>query len=324
VDHFPSGVNIEVETLENGSYRWYVVLEPGEIKSDPQEIYRVKAVQPDDVPCNGPHGVGAMGAWHRRHTPHGVGTMEPMAQAPCSDARGNQPSKSLYPEGEATFRTSENEPLKIDLKDTSLKIHHQKERDDEAPVGHKKLLEELIALGTGQRIARKLLRNHDHSLIAGALERVRQRRDLKNRVGYLIREVEDGGYQETLELVKPAAKVSRVSSVETSSPSIGVQQTRAELEALETERMRKEMTTYRQNTKVLLQRFQELDDALKLELKTRWMRHLEKTVPNTPKKSEILGDQTFQKIAFKEVTARFFELVDQGVSKDKALIQLAA
>ncbi len=38
----------------------------------------------------------------------------------------------------------------------------------------------------------------------------------------------------------------------------------------------------------------------------------------------LMEDQRFQKIAFKEVTANFFALLDQGLSMDRALAQLAA
>jgi len=259
---------------------------------------------------------------------HGKDAMGGMAKTPCQDEQEEEVSEPLFIRDKAAFEEAENGSLKIDLKDTDPKIHHQTESDDddESLVNHKKLLEELIAIGTGQRMARKLLRNHDHDLIASALERVRHRSDLGSRAGYLIREVEDGGYQETLELVKPSIKVSRETSKLSAAPpiaSVGVEQTKAELAALEAERTREE-TTNRHHVKVLVQRFQGLTEDLKLELKARWTRHLETFVPNTPRRARLLEDQTFQKIAFKEITTRFFGLLDQGMSTDHALAQLAA
>jgi hypothetical protein len=139
--------------------------------------------------------------------------------------------------------------------------------------------------------------------------------------------VKDGGYQDMPVTVKPSIKVSResTSAVHTAPPmaSVGVEQTKAQFSALEAERAREEMAS-RHNAKLLLQRFQGLTEDLKLELKTRWTKHLESMVPNTPKKAELLQEQTFQKIAFKEVTAKFFGLLDAGLSTELALTQLAA
>ena len=317
--------DVEVETLENGSYRWFVLLEPEDIVADPEGIYRVRSPR-DRHQTSDPHGNFAMGSWQKRPGGHGKDAIGGMAEMPWGNERAEEGSDRLFVRDEAALEEAENGSLKIDLKDTSLKIHHQSDSDDVALVNHKKLLEELVAIGTGQRMARKLLRNHDHGVIATALERVRHRTDLASRAGYLIREVEDGGYQEKTELVKPSMKVSRETPGLFVAPpitSISVEQTKAELAALEAERAGRDLAC-RRNAKVLLERFQGLDEELKIELKMRWMRHLETVVPNTPKRASLLEDQTFQKIAFKEVTARFFGLLDQGLSAHHALAELAA
>jgi hypothetical protein len=92
---------------------------------------------------------------------------------------------------------------------------------------------------------------------------------------------------------------------------------------MEAEKTRKE-TAYRQEVQVLLQRFQTLPDDLKAKLKTQGRVYLETLVPNTPKKAMLMEEKRFQKIAFKEVAASFFALLDQGFSTDHALAQLAA
>jgi DNA-binding transcriptional ArsR family regulator len=323
--------DVEVESLENRSYRWFVLLEPEDIVADPEGLYRVRSARSVDQ-TQDPHGENAMGSWQKRHGGHGENAMGVMAKTPWEAEHGGQLLKPPFTRDEAPPEKTENGVLKIDLKDTSLKIHHQTEsqgelRDDVSLVNHKKLLEELIAVGTGQRMARRLLRNHDHDLIASALQRVRHRTDLENRAGYLIREVEDGGYQKTLELVKRSEKVSRETSEAPATGSIvandGVQRTKMEQAALEAERASKALA-YQQSLQVLLQRFKGLSTDLQLELKARWTKHLEKMVPNTPRKAAMMEDEVFKKISFKEVTTRFFELVDQGLCSDSALAQLAA
>lgn len=314
--------DVEVEALENGSYRWYVLLEAEDIVADPEGLYRIRGAQVVAQPTT-PHGIGAMTPWHRCHGGHGENAMEGMAPMPWGRGGVEQDQTPLVAPGKATLETPEKEPLKILLKDTSLKKHHQSEGDDE-PLNYKKILGELIALGTGQRMARKLLRDHDHGLIANALERVRHRNDLDNRAGYLIREVEDGGYKDVFHSVKPCDNVSReTSTLPGQPPRNGHERTRAEFEALEAEKTRKELA-YRQEVQILLQRFQTLPEDLKAQLKTRWMHHLESLVPNTSRKAVLMEDQRFQKIAFKEVTANFFAMLDQGLSTERALAQLAA
>ena len=296
--------DVEVEALANGSYRWFVLLEPEDIKADPERVYRLRGARVVHQPAD-PHGENAMGG---------------MAKMPWGSREPERDSKPVGSGVGAPREKFENEPLKIDLKDTCLQIHHQKENDDEA-VDHKKLLGELLALGTGQRIARKLLREHNHQLVANTLERVRCRTDLENPAGYLVREIEDGGYEDTSISVKPSGNVSRETTAK--PPMSGYERSRAEFEALEAEKTRKEMA-YRKEVQVLLQRFQALPDNLKTRLKTQGKVYLETLVPNTPKKALLMEDQRFQKIAFKEVASQFFHLLDEGLCPERALAQLAA
>lgn len=316
--------DVEAETLDDGSYRWYVLLEPEDIVADPEGVYRVRGadqVAPRPMP---PHGENAMGVMAKMPWGHGENAMGDMAKTPWGHGVDEQPAKPLFMPDETASKELENTALKIDLKDTSLKIHHQEQSDDEA-FDHKKLLGKLMALGTGQRVARKLLREHDHELIASALERVRHRADLDNPAGYLIREVEDGGYEKDAALaVKPSDSVSRETPKLSNQPPMnGCERTKAEFAALEAQKARQEMA-YRHEVQGLIQRFQGLPEDLRVELKSRLKPYLETLIPNTPKKAMLMEDQRFQKIAFKEVTAHFFALLDEGLSANLALAQLAA
>lgn len=315
--------DVEVEALADRSYRWYVLLEPSDIENDPNKVYRIKS-QPkvsqtrEEVPG---HAVDAMTPMASKACQHGLDAMTLRAPMPWGRWTVEPLASPIKTPENAAWGEPGKEPLKKDLKDHSIKKQHQ---SDDEPKGHKKLLEKLMALGTGQRVARELLRNHEHGLIAKVLEKVRHRADLKNPVGYLIRELEDGGYEDVSLAVKPSPMVSRETSTLASRPPLsGYERTRAELAALEAEKARKEVA-YRQEVQILLQRFQELPGDLKARLKTRWKHYLESLVPNVSRKAELMTERRFQKIAFKEVTANFFALLDQGLSTERALAQLAA
>ncbi len=95
------------------------------------------------------------------------------------------------------------------------------------------------------------------------------------------------------------------------------------MEQLEQERSEKE-AAYREGLKRLLARFADLPDDVKLCLKGHWTTHLEHLVPNTSRKAELLKEPRFERLAFREVTMRFFDLVDEGLDPGAALQRLAA
>ena len=72
-------------------------------------------------------------------------------------------------------------------------------------------------------------------------------------------------------------------------------------------------------------RFKQLDqsvrDALKIYAATM---HVETVVPNVARKDELMRDERYQKIAFRETVERFFELFDLGNEEDKALALVCA
>ena len=229
--------------------------------------------------------------------------------------------------------------LKIFLKDTDLKIHHQIGNVEPAPLqenlaetshsdddslDHQSLFRRLQSVGVKQRMTRKILNKYKHGLIAQVLDRVTSRNDIENPAGYLLRELEDGGYEE---IAKPNVTAPNKDHVKPSDAPVAYgtpEQTRAEMAQLKAEGEEVE-ATYRQSVKALFERFQGLtDDALKGELKSCWTRRLETLLPNTPKKSEMMKQEVFKRMAFKEVAERFFGYLDEGLAPELALEQLAA
>ena len=330
--------DVEVETLENGSYRWYVLLEPEDIVADPEGIYRVRAAR-DIGQTGGPHGKDARGSWQKRHGGHGKNAMGVMAKTPWGDEQEEGLSKPLFIRDEAALEETRKGSLKIFLKDTDLKIHHQignvepaplqenlaeTSQSDDDSLDHQSLFRRLQSVGVKQRMTRKILNKYKHGLIAQVLDRVTSRNDIENPAGYLLRELEDGGYEE---IAKPNVTAPNKDHVKPSDAPVAYgtpEQTRAEMAQLKAEGEEVE-ATYRQSVKALFERFQGLtDDALKGELKSCWTRRLETLLPNTPKKSEMMKQEVFKRMAFKEVAERFFGYLDEGLAPDLALEQLAA
>ena len=325
--------HIAADHLKDGSYRWYVLLEPQDIKADPQGIYRLRAPQdhPNTIADSMP--------------PHVISDMTPMSKAPGGDSKndmtpiaemtwGHPPqADSANPDGIKAQSSSDNletEPLKIDLKDTNTQRYHQRgaaplnsplsqERDDES-LDHKMLLGKLQQYGVKQRMSRQLLNRHPHHLIAQVLDHVSQRQDIENPAGYIVRELEDGGYNQVL---APRATPSPKETPEALISHQGAERTRTEREQLETEKQHKEVQ-YRQNLKALSERYQTLADSIKAQLKTLWTKRVEQMLPNTKSKKTMLADPTFQRIAFKEVTESFFEHLDQGLAPELAIDRAAA
>ena len=321
--------DVVTEPLRDGSYRWSVVLEPGDVVSDPLGIYRVRTVS-DAHASPPPHGKNAIPPMAKTPWGHGKNAIPPMAKTPWGQAVvDNVASPCTEPSGDG-FEEAQKEGLKIDLKDTYSKIHQQKPeetaeavRDDDEPLDHKKLLQELVTIGVGQRVARKLLRQHEHAKVAQALEHARQRKDVSNPAGYVVREIEDGGYQDHHPQESYHSTDTQRTAQVVPASHIDSSRTRSEAEQLERERQEKE-AVYREGLKQLLARFSGLSAEVKQELKGRWTEHKERLVPNTARKAELLKDPRFEKLAFREVTMRFFDLIDEGLKPAQALKQLAA
>lgn len=322
--------DVSVEPLRDGSYRWSVILEPEDVVSDPMGLYRVRPV-PTANATSIPHGENAMTPMAKTPCPHGENAIPPMAKTPWGMEVVNKDA-GPYPEPSGVCPDQlEKEPLKISLKDTCSKIHQQntdeftetcRDDDDEA-LDHKKLFQDLVAIGTGQRVARKLLREHEHIQIAQALQHVRQRKNVSNPAGYLVSAIKDGGYKEIAQVNTLYTAVRDKDTPATPSSHLAAQQTRSEMEQLEQERKEKEVA-YREGLKRLLTRFADLPHDLKLELKERWTIHMEHLVPNTSRRNEHLKEPRYERLAFREVTKKFFDLVDEGLDPGSALERLAA
>ena len=157
------------------------------------------------------------------------------------------------------------------------------------------------------------------------MERVSLRGGIANPAGYVLREVEDGGYEEPLTLCDSVENTSerRPSSKRSDAPmvSVGVEETRAQVQALEVERAARAAMS-RTQVQRLLQRFSALSGEVKEALRERWTAAKEQMVPNTPRRMEILRDPRFEKMAFREVTTKFFALLDDGKTPAGALAGL--
>ena len=253
--------DVIVETLHDGSYRWYVLLEPEDILADAEGIYRLKEAPQEALTGDAHHDIGVMTPMTGMSYPHDRDVISPMTPVSWGEACSSKPTKPVNTRVEDSFINAKIEPLKIDLKDTELKIHQQEsplevkespavqrnENDDEP--FHKILLRMLQDVGMKQRVARKVVREHDHQLVVQALESVARRQDVKNPAGYILRELEDGGY-ETEWLETPENSPSGVSHLErkpvkhSDAPIVSrsVWETKAENERLEAQRLEKEKT----------------------------------------------------------------------------------
>ena len=327
---------VVVERLDDRSYRWRVPVNSDEIKSNPDGRYVVRDIEP------------AEGGGHDRSIisvmiDQGVSVM---IDRSCPDGPIERAAKLDVARVEASIFDSKNVAPNNIFKN-SLKNQHQSGpaeavksplpltgKSDDEPVLGKLLFQELLGVGMKSRMARKLLKTHEHELVKRVLERVAVRSDLKNPAGYIVCELEDGGYEaESLEIpTTSSAKVSREKTVaghsgaalglSAGSVSLSATQTKAESDRLEAEGLAKE-ARYREEFKTLRERFSGLSEGLRSQLRAFWNEHLERTLPSTRRKRAMMQEPTFQRMAFKEVTERFFALVDGGYDPDKALRHLA-
>ncbi len=330
---------VEAQTLANGSYRWRIPVLAEEVKEDPRGVLLVRSastgetaleVVSDPIPIPIRYDRSIMGG-------HDQTIMGGMIDRSWDTPHDREAAKLDLADVCAPFEVLEKTLPKRHDQETCLKRHHHEavlsvtetvgaEIGDDESLGHKKLFRKLLELGMKQRVARKLLRDNDHEVVSGALERVALRGDIANPAGYVLREVEDGGYEEPLSLCdslegsagerKPSAKRSDAPMV-----SVGVEETRSQMQAIEAER-EAQIALSRSQVQNLLTRFSELSSELREALRDRWTAAKEQMVPNTPRKAEILRDPKFEKMAFREVTSKFFAAVDGGGTAEAALAGL--
>jgi hypothetical protein len=281
--------DVVVEARPGRSYRWSVLLEATDIRADPAGICLVRSTShTEDLDSQQSEG-----------TTVAESETETSVRPPQSSARVEE----------------EGVPVVTPEPDSdSDKISA--------------LLKRLMNIGMRRRIARELVKNHDHTLIEAALTRVKGRSDIKNRAAYLLCDVKDGGYEalveQTVESASPARRQSE-SAPASKPPQIysSAEQTRAEMAALEHERVAGQLK-FQNVMRGLFQRFEELSETLKEPLRQCWQKHLADLVPRTSRREQLLESPAFKKVAFKEVMERFFCLVDQGASPEEALTQVSS
>ncbi len=330
---------VETQTLENGSYRWRIPVLAEEVKEDPHGVLLVRSASADErvleavsYPIPIPIGYDRLIMGGHDQTIMGDMIDRSWDTPLCERAANPDENKVSLP-----LENLEKALPKRHDQEIFIKRHHHElvVSVDEAPeavsgddesLGHKKLLRKLLELGMKQRVARKLLRENDHLVVSGALERVALRGDISNPAGYVLREVEDGGYEEPLSLCdsfegSAGERGPNLKKSDAPMMSVGVEETRSQVRALEAER-EAQAAVSRSQVAVLLERFSGLSGEVKEALKARWTAAKEQMVPNTPRRDEILRDPKFEKMAFRDVTSRFFALLDGGGSAEMALAGL--
>ena len=323
---------VVVDSLPCGAYRWRIPVLAEEVKEDP---HGVLLVLESSQPLADPILPIPSGYDKTVISPHDSFVISPMSDLSWGDTCKERVSIPCDIRAEALFEAVEKEAPKRHDQETCFKRHHHEgvvsadevaeavSGDDES-LGHKNLLRKLLELGMKQRVARKLLRENDHEVVSGALERVALRGDIANPAGYVLREVEDGGYEESLTLCDFSHQGSAVASPRcekrSDAPmvSVGVEETRSQVAAAEAEREARAVVS-RFQVRELLDRFSELSSDLKDALRVRWTAAKEEMVPNTPRRAEILRDPKFEKMAFREVVSGFFARLDGGATAEGAL-----
>ena len=321
---------VVVKSLSCGAYRWQIPVLAEEVKEDPHGVLLVLddgSSQPLADPIPIPSGYDKTVI-----SPHDSFVISPMSEMSWGVACEEQVSTPCKIRAEVSLEAFEKEAPKRHDQETCFKRQHHEEvlsaaeivkfeKVDDESVGHKNLLRKLLELGMKQRVARKLLRENDHEVVSGALERVALRGDIANPAGYVLREVEDGGYEESLSLCDFGSAVASPRCEKRSDApmvSVGVEETRSQIAAAEAEREALAVSS-RAQVQALLTRFSALSDEIKEILRVRWTAVKEDMVPNTPRRAEILRDPKFEKMAFREVVSGFFARLDGGATAEGAL-----
>ena len=334
------------ERVSRRIYRWAVVLDREEVVFDPEKTYFTKARGEIEVRIKRS---GPCGSNDPDHADQTIRTMR----------AGVEHEKPCGIKSADTFFEQSESSLKKVFKETDLKKQQQgsptekptasrqfksktqlASRSDDEPL-YKFCLRSLKSYGVRQRVARKLCREFDHELIKSVLETVPQLPGVENVAGYLVTAIRDGGYEPSrcrrdkknahqvtggrsnyAHLTEDNVKSERHKVVkwELEAPIVSrtVEETQIELKKLELERVRRE-ENYQNEGRSLVQRFRQLGEDVKASLKELSRRHLENLLPTTSKREEMLHDPTFQRLANRTVTERFFAALDLGLSSALAL-----
>jgi hypothetical protein len=343
------------ERISYGIYRWRVVLETDEILFDPDKTYMTK-------PCGGLEVLidrsGPSGSIDQDHDDRSIRTLRRecehvnLCKMVAEDAPGEQETGALKKVFKETdLKKQHSAP--ISGKSGALKALPKTAvgSTDDEPL-YKFCLRSLRKYGVSQRVARKLCREHEHVLIKNVLDLIPQLSGIKNVAGYLVAAIKDGGYQQTSSpQLSPARREDKKNAHQVSggrsnyarvtdtnikagrhksvmsdldAPIVckTAEETKTEQQWLELERLEREKS-YRAEGLTLGQRFQALSDDVKAALKRLAREQLERSVPTTGRREEMLRDRTFQRIANRTVLERFFEAFERIQSCDLALKSVA-
>ena len=330
------------ERVSRRIYRWAVVLDREEVIFDPEKTYVTKACGEIEILIDRS---GSCGSNDQDHADRSIRTQR----------AGIEREKPCEIESADTFFEQSESSLKKVFKETDLKKQQQGEptsprqfksktqlasRSDDEPL-YKFCLRSLKSYGVRQRVARKLCREFDHELIKSVLETVPQLSGVENVAGYLVTAIRDGGYEPVrchrdkknahqvtggrsnyAHLTEDNVKAERYRSVkgEIDAPIVckSVEETREEVRRLELEREKRE-SSYRSEGKELVCRFRALGENVKESLKELAARYLEKLVPMSSRREEMIKDPTFQRMANRAVLSTFFEKIERGLPASLAL-----
>lgn len=281
--------DVIVEGRPGRSYRWTVLLESADILSDPAGICSVRSSPEEASPATTP--------------------------APSPIDIGPEPVELEKP-----LEVKEEAPLATEIVSSEI----APDAAEREVTGSDTLLKRLTNIGMSRRVAKELLEQHEHGMIVAAIENAKGRSDIKNRAGYVLREVRDGGYEEMRELAMDETPPRDTRATDSDAPRVysSAELTRAEMMAMEAEKAAKQQE-FAQTLRDLQERCARLSEDLRGQLKECCHRHLAQLVPKTSRREMWMENPVYKKLAFKDVMERFFGLVDQGIGPEEALLQVA-
>ena len=334
------------ERVSRRIYRWAVVLDREEVIFDPEKTYVTKACGEIEILIDRSGPCGSNDQDHADQTimiqRAGVERENP-CKIEASDTLFEQSTSSLKKVFKETYLKKQQQGAPTEETTSSRQFKSKTQlasRSDDEPL-YKFCLRSLKSYGVRQRVARKLCREFDHELIKSVLETVPQLSGVENVAGYLVTAIRDGGYKPArcrrdkknahqvtggrsnyAHLTEDNVKVERHRSVkgEVEVPIVArsVEETREEVRRLELEREERE-SCYRSEGKELVRRFRALGENVKESLKELAARYLEKLVPMSSRREEMIKDPTFQRMANRAVLSTFFDKIERGLPASLAL-----